>query len=115
MKKIQPVEIFEYQGYTGLPPKDSPYKNELWVQLKLLQDKMNELVRVLNSIQDAEGGKTWDKKAKKQKKIEGLIPMVKPAPQPKMSRETYERLKKAGAVMCPWELWHEESTRRKNE
>jgi len=46
--EIEKVEVFEYQGYLT-PPKDSEYKNELWVQLKLLQDKINEIVDFLNN------------------------------------------------------------------
>ena len=51
MKKIEKVNVFMYAGY--IPPVEEvnypdEIKNELWVQLKLLQDKINEIIDLLS-------------------------------------------------------------------
>ena len=44
--KIEKIDVFDYAGYQ-VPPEDNMPKNELWVQLKLLQDKINEIIERL--------------------------------------------------------------------
>lgn len=48
-RKIEKIDIFEYRGYVE-PPSFGDNKNELWVQLLLLQNKVNELVDVVNKL-----------------------------------------------------------------
>ncbi len=46
--KIEKLDVFSYVGYLE-QPKETEHKNELWVQLKLLQDKINELIDQSNN------------------------------------------------------------------
>lgn len=51
IKELKPTDVFSYAGFIGLPPKvEDEYRNELWVQLKLLQDGLNETKETVNKL-----------------------------------------------------------------